>query len=759
MNSRIKMLEHTLLQKVVLLSMVIGILGSSICAYAGEIGLEEKQTSVIFSKDIDIYSATAGDTITISVPVKSINDVQLNNPFITPECPEGLAVTSKVVLFRENEINTPTNINSYVDTYVTFDVKINETVSSGMYDVKLKVDYFESVTNNPKSVTIIEPIRVKVTALPPTPSPRPTAEPTPTPALSPSLTISRLQHTGGDQLKRGDSFKVTAVIKNKGNGSAKKVQAAISGYNETGILQNYQKEKRELGNIDSNGSVEVTFPVYVSGKAVGGVKTLTLTVTYQKSSGETYEEKSELYITIPEVPVSQQTKGKANLLVRDVKQSPKAPMAGGKLALSYIIENKGSADAYDIKIEPGLSNTTFSPNDSAAYQYIEYLAAGDSVKIKLDYTVSKSVVAGLNEIPLAITYKERSTSAVNSVDSAEDGSTDGGSGGTTVEELSTSAKLYVLNVQNPEKKESNNSVGVPKLIIVDFNTGEDNIKAGKEFGFTFDINNTHSSLSANNIKVTITSEENAFSIAEGSNSFYISKIKPGETSHQRIQLKAKADCVTKAYPLKIDFEYEYDGMPKLENQISTGLTISETLNLQVFENSRPTVSNIIVGTWDAPIAFTPCNMSFDFYNMGKSTLYNVTARVESSDYQVTQQTVFIGNVEAGNGNTHEFEVTPQVENMEATGKLIITYEDSNGNSYEVVNDLPPTLINVANTYDPSLDIGDQNFDIPVEKKEIISLWPFVGVQAGVFIIAIFITRKLIIVLYKGHLHKKEELED
>lgn len=756
MKRIIKLLHRGLLQNMVLLSIVIGVLGSSIYAHADEFGSEEKVTSVIFSKDLDIYTATAGDTITISVPIRSQNENVLNNPLVTAECPEGLAVTSKMVLSMENELFTQVWIGNNLDTYLTFDVKVNETVSSGMYDLKLKIDYFETTTNNPKSVTMIEPIRIKVTALPPTPSPKPTAEPTPTPALSPSLTIAKLQHTGGDQLKRGDSFKVTAVVKNKGNGTAKKVQASVSGYDETGISQNYQKEKRELGTIESNGSVEVSFPVYVSGKAVGGVKTLKLTVTYQTSSGEVLQETSELYITIPEIPVNEQIKGNANLLIRDVKQSPKAPMAGGQLALSYIIENKGSADAYDIKIESGLTNTTFSPNDSASYQYIEHLAAGESYKIKLNYTVSKSVVAGLNEIPLTISYKERGTSSVNAGDGTGDGSANGGS---TAEQLSTTAKLYVLNVQNPEKKETNDNVGVPKLIIVDYNTGEADIKAGKEFNFTFDINNTHTSLSANNIKVTITSEENAFSVAEGSNSFYISKIKPGETSVQRIQLKAKADCVTKAYPLKIDFEYEYDGMPKLENQISTGLTISETLNLQVFENSRPTVSNIIVGTWDAPTAFTPCNMSFDFYNMGKSTLYNVTARIESNDFQVTQQTVFIGNVEAGNGNTHEFEVTPQLENMEATGKLIITYEDSNGNSYEVVNEIPPTFINIANTYDPNLDGGDQEFNIPEEKKEILPLWPFVGLQGGVLVIAIFITRKVVILLYKAHLRKKEDLED
>lgn len=46
------------------------------------------------------------------------------------------------------------------------------------------------------------------------------------------------------------------------------------------------------------------------------------------------------------------------------------------------------------------------------------------------------------------------------------------------------------------------------------------------------------------------------------------------------------------------------------------------------ENARPVVDNIAVGSWDAPVVNQPTALTFEFYNMGKSTLNNVHATVE-----------------------------------------------------------------------------------------------------------------------------------
>lgn len=740
---------------------------------------EDNTTSVVFGEKVEVYKVNAGDSFTVTVPVKSKNGTMMS-PYITPLCDEkGILITSTISLARENMEGEPNNIVAYENTYVTFTVEVADTVATGVYELKLKFDYYDFYNNPAQPYTMVEPIKIRVTGKP-EPTPTPTPSPTPEPKLDPVLAITNLRHDGGDELKKGDTFYIIANVKNIGELAAKTVQVSIEGYDTSGILKNYKTEKKELGALNAGGIREVSFPVYISTTATSGVKTLTMKVSGKTPSGTEVSETSTITITLSPEEIKS-NRGEANLLIQNVKQSPSAPKAGGNLTLSYTLKNQGTADAKEIKIEPTLTNTTFGPVGAEPYKYIKLLKAGESITIKTKYIVSKQVVDGLNEIPLTITYKDTGKKNSNSSDketsnngnkeenneSSGDNTIEGGTGGTDgpTEELpeevkSVTAKLYVLNVKNPEKKEEEKkSKGVPKLIIKEFTTGGEDIRAGKEFQFTFDINNTHSSLNANNIKVTLTSEENAFSVAKGSNSFYISTIKPGETSHQVISLRAKADCVTKAYPLKIDFEYEYDGMPQLENQISTGLSISETLNLQVLENSRPTVDNIMVGTWDPPTAYTPCNMSFDFRNLGKSTLYNVAAKLDSKDYTSTQQTVYIGNVEAGNGNTYEMEITPNVDSMEATGVLVVTYEDSNGNVYELKTDLPATFINSAQPIgnpDMGFEIPEQN--VTPEKKEMIPMKYFIVIQVVIFLAGIVIFRKLVITIYKARLHKKEEKE-
>ena len=74
--------------------------------------------------------------------------------------------------------------------------------------------------------------------------------------------------------------------------------------------------------------------------------------------------------------------------------------------------------------------------------------------------------------------------------------------------------------------------------------------------------NTHNETAAKNIKITVVSD--LFSVTKGSNSFFVQKIAPGESEELVINLKASAAAMTGSYPINIEMEYEYDGMPASE---------------------------------------------------------------------------------------------------------------------------------------------------------------------------------------------------
>jgi hypothetical protein len=143
------------------------------------------------------------------------------------------------------------------------------------------------------------------------------------------------------------------------------------------------------------------------------------------------------------------------------------------------------------------------------------------------------------------------------------------------------ATIYVLDVQN------SGATSKPKLIISNFSTDIEELRAGSTFNFIFDIYNTHSNVDAKNIKVTVSQAENVFAVTKGSNTFYIDRISAGQTKENSIELKVKSDAVTKAYPLEIKFEYEYAGAEVNPTTGEIGEKVTETINLQAVENSRP----------------------------------------------------------------------------------------------------------------------------------------------------------------------------
>ncbi|SFR55239.1 COG1361 S-layer family protein [Anaeromicropila populeti] len=689
--------------------------GGNICMATEDSGTATTGAVTIYvtddSKDIIV---TPGTTTYISVPVKSNTYCQINKiSLITKDTP--FTLNGSIELLKEGTQNPVKDISN-IQHYLTFSIDTSETAKNGTYEVNASFLCKDNYEETLFTTTLLETIKIKVTGE----------------KTKASLSITDIECQQG--MEPGDTTDLTFQLNNLGTMAAENVKVTVEGFADDGVLPGSEGTTQKITKIEGSGNYTVSFPIRVSANAVTGSKALTISVEYKAASTDTDKstETTSTYVEVKGKTTASDTAKTLKLLVSDVKQNPSVPVAGESLQVSFNLKNINTKDVYSITITPtNLSATNFSPVQSEPYQFVKKIKAGESVTVSNALKVSDQVVEGLNQIEYAITYKDAS--------------------GT---EYSDTVKVFVINVKNPEEE----TAGVPKLIISDYSTGDEDLKAGQTFTFAFDIHNTHSNLSANNIKVTLSSDENTFAITEGSNSFYLSSIKAGETQHKEIELRVKADCVTKAYPLKIQFEYEYEGMKIPEDAVSSGLTVSETLNLQVMENSRPTVSNIVVGTYDQPMTNTPCGMMFDFYNMGKSILYNVTARIESSDFVATQETVFIGNVEAGAGNSHEMEVTPLVENVDAVGTLIVTYEDSNGNSYEIPTEFTAYIQSVTTIDDPGMfDPG--MFDNSGEaKKPIVKVWIFVIIDVVLFLFGMFIVRKVIISLYKRKLRRAEERE-
>lgn len=546
-------------------------------------------------------------------------------------------------------------------------------------------------------------------------------------SMAPNIEIVSTKYAS--ELKAGDSFNLVATLRNVGDTVADDVEVSLGGLDITGFLPGYTSKTISVKNLKFNEKIDVKIPLIVSHGATVGLKEIPITITYKDTSGTAITTSSTLYLEVVAAD-GVDSEGKPNIVVSSVAQSPAEPNAGARVDVSFDLENKSNIDISSIKVSVvSAEGAGFSPMTSEPYQYIDKVEGGKKRRITIPLIASETVTEGTNSLNIKYDYKDSKGKA-----------------------QSDTATLFIQNVQN-----SGIGASKPKLIISNFTADQEELRAGNTFKFTFDIKNTHPSVNARNIKVTVTQADNIFSVNKGSNTFFITEIPAGETTENILELRVKADATTKAYPLEITMEYEYEGAKPNPTTGAIGETTKETINLQAVENSRPVVDNIAVGSWDAPVVNQPTVLTFEFYNMGKSPLNNVHASVEGDFKLSTGNMYFIGNVAAGSQEYAELEVIPSIEGQ-AKGKLVVTFEDSNGDEVSITKEFEGTIQGEFNPDTNGGMPGGEVPNMPTAKEPILPIWAFIIIQIVILAIGIPVTRKVRLGLYRRKLSKQEEAE-
>ncbi len=531
--------------------------------------------------------------------------------------------------------------------------------------------------------------------------------------------------------KAGEEVELKFTIRNEGEIKALNTYISV-GYNNAYMIPTYTPLDQKVGDLVKGATREVTVSYTISKDAPTERVRLPINVTYKNQQGESFTtDQYALYLNI-EGKQAEQPEA-ATVVLNTVKQSPAAPKAGENLKVTFSLQNLGKADATDVKVSAtGLSSNGFEPINSEPYQYVGSIGAGSSKQVEVTVKVGENISAGLNTLNIQYSYTDAT-------------------GKVTTE----SVPLNILNVQN--NKDEDTTISRPKLMISDFYTDIEEVKAGNVFDFTFELLNTNDEIAAKNIKAIVTSSDGTFSVTAGGNSFFVKEIKPGETAKITINLKASAAATTKACPINIRMEYEYEGMVTSANY--TGEVVEETLLLQVKENLRPSVENVYIANWSNPTVNQPVALNFEFYNMGKSTLNNAYVTIEG-DFMLSNgsNSYYIGNISAGMPEYVEFDVVPLVEGN-AVGKMIIHMEDSNGEEVLLEKEFSSYISGEQQWIDPGIEDPSVPADVtPVDvKKPIVPLWVFLCIQAGILVVIIPVTRKLFLIAYRRKIRKEDEI--
>jgi len=542
----------------------------------------------------------------------------------------------------------------------------------------------------------------------------------------PKLIITDLSY--GSDLEPGDEFILNVKLKNIGDAKAENVELAVdeSSTSATGIIKNYYMDSIAANDIDKNDTISVKIPLKVAKGSTGGLIPVKLLVRYTDKDDASFSFDETVYIDVMVKEV--ETGEQPNLIISNVKQDPARPSAGGNLEISFDLENKSKVDAKGLMVSvEGYSDTTFIPVNSDPYQYFELLKGGEKIRVTIPLLISNQIPEGLNKLTVNVAY-------------------DGGK--------STSYTIPVKNIQNDAA-----GVSKPVLLITNYKADREELEAGSVFNLNFDVFNTNTSTAARNIKLEIVLDNNnTFTLTQGNNTFYISKLAPEESVTFTLPLKIKSTATTGGYPITFKLDYEYDGyVPDKENP-DKGSSI--TIQIPVKENLRPVVDNVYVYSWDGPVYMgSPATLHLDFYNMGYSPLNNVTVSVEGDFTKADGSMYFIGNVMNGSSAYADFDVIPNVVGP-ATCILRINYEDSNGDIQEYIHEYTTDIMDPS--FMPYPDMGgfpDGEVFNPggaVTKKDIVPLWAFIIIQCAILILFIPITRKVIISIYKARLLKKEQ---
>lgn len=519
--------------------------------------------------------------------------------------------------------------------------------------------------------------------------------------IEPLLGVYSFQ-TGLDELVANTPDSLVLKIRNSGTISAKDIRITISGFSNQGVILYKDVDTKTLKELKSKATENIFFNIIPGNDAVKGTFPLNVKITYIDDVGTQYTKESVAYVKL-----AGKDAVSATLAIYDVK-APVSVKAGENYEVTFTAKNEG--------------NTTIGTAD-LTYDYPEMFIAKSASKVVL-----KNLAPGASQ---TVTFKmmaKADTPTENYHTYIKATYVPVGGSSETADTIQEYVGIYVEGT-------TEDAGSKPKLIIDNYEYGGDYAFAGQDYPLTLFIKNTSSSEGTKNIKVTLTSEDNVFTPVDSSSSFFIASIGPGQVYEHTIYLKTKIDASVKIYTITAKMQYE-DSEGNAYDANKTPYEESEVLSVAVAQPVRLETADIIV-----PFEIysgQPFYIEQEFYNMGKSTMYNMMVKLEG--VETNEGSYFVGNFEAGKSEYFSAQAFAY-ELGTFEGKLVYTFEDALGTVSTLEKPFSYTVIEM-----PVVDPGDGGFPVdpglPVEEEKGIEPWKIAIAAGVVLLVAGLIFRKI-----------------
>ena len=236
-----------------------------------------------------------------------------------------------------------------------------------------------------------------------------------------------------------------------------------------------------------------------------------------------------------------------------------------------------------------------------------------------------------------------------------------------------------------ESLETEKIIHQPKMLLDTCNLSGKTLEAGSSEHLTASFRNRSASEEMYNLKITAASAGKGLKL--GKNSWYFTKVSPGENAVLESLLAVAKDAESAENTLTFTFEYE--------DSKGTASTGTETLALTVAQPVRMELESMDVPT--VVYASDTEELSVKALNLSRTKVYNARIRLSGTGFFPTEE-VFLGNLEAGTEGEGVMKVYVGTRTMEeigndpgtsdaekygpVSGTLTLTYEDGLGNVHE-----------------------------------------------------------------------------
>jgi len=579
---------------------------------------------VTVASNTEIPVFTAGEMVTLEIPLENLSKDTAKDVMIK------ITTEPDKLPFIMDKATYTDNINYLRHTKIEnaeIKVQVAPTAQNKIYPIELEFTY-TNVHKDPFSSTSTYYIKIVNNE------------------IEPTLGVTKYQFVE-DALVAGVDDAMLLTLENRGTIAAYNAKITLSGFDKDGVRLINDINSKTVASVAGSEQAAVYYNIAASPKAKSDTYELTATIEYTDEQGKEYKTESMVYI-----PVDGKDSAAIELAVENLTNKTDVT-AGEDLTIAFDVKNISQVEAEKVMVSIRYPDD-FIPKTSPK-KIIKNLKNSEVESFSFDFMAKNDAKTKFNDFYVVLEYYADATS----------------------DDKSTFEEYCGVMV------DGKSGLGRPKIIVKNYALEEADVAmAGQEFVLNVDLFNTSTDDVIKNIKVTMESDDGVFSPVDSSSSFFVEYLGRQEIKTIPLKFKTKMDASVKVYNLTLTMEYEdgegnaYDSQEQPYKEVEKlGIQVSQPVRLELSEPMIP---------YDA-MAGVPSDIEMEFFNMGKSTMYNMMVKLEGN-FQVQGSNYFVGNFDSGRSEYFSATVIPEEEG-EAVGKMIFEYEDALGNIEKVEQEI------------------------------------------------------------------------